>query len=206
MENLIKAIEAEISARYVMEYDPKDHAPALRLVGREHAYKGTLEQQKKKYAQALRSQKTRALARAFAKIEEAQRTPREFIKPVIVSVIWTKNRTWGYTARGVDNYGNRSDVASGCGYCKRSTAMAGVLNENARIMRRLYETEDARLAGAEANKGRREGLGYGSGHGVLPSFKGGCGVGTLVDLLKKIGLSVVDEGDILVIQEAPNAF
>jgi hypothetical protein len=89
-----------------------------------------------------------------------------------------------------------SDVASGCGYDKQSTATAGVLNQHQTILKRLYAARDAEMTGEN-----RAVLGYGSGYGLPPYFEGGVGVSCHVKILEKIGFSAPYSNDVLMVTE-----
>lgn len=106
----------------------------------------------------------------------------------LLVIRWTRNATWGWSPHAElyvcgETFTGR---ASGCGYDKASAAMAKALNSCPAIMRALYAKEEERPEGVT----RREWLGYGSGYGVLPAFKGGEGVRTLCDVLSACGFSV----------------
>ena len=211
MENIIKALNVEAAERIKSRMDAyyKDAAHAVRwIAGRRTPYSGDARQQLIKYNNAITRDAFKArdaqlrkitVARAFA---DAQ-GPENYGKlpnPVIISIKRTPSRTWGYTAHAVDNYGHRGETASGCGYCKTSTALASCLNMHPLIMLRLYTAAERVLsAPGAAQASYRKEIGYGSGHSPLPYFEGGVGVSSLVGILEKIGFSVVRGDDVIVI-------
>lgn len=210
MENLKNAITAEIEKRYAITAADftkqttdgrEEHEPrAYRLIGRgwnAKPYIGTPEQIEKKIRAAVGKTKAAQMSKEMAKISAAEAAPDTLNNTIIIKVDWTRSRTWGYTAKASDNFGHVSDVASGCGYDKASTATAGVLNQILPILKRLYLAKDK-----EAAKANHEALGYGSGYGVLPYFEGGVGVSCHVDILKRLGYSVTwGNIDVIVISE-----
>jgi hypothetical protein len=76
----------------------------------------------------------------------------------VIEVTWTRSATWGATA-SVRSWEGRCSLASGCGYCKGSTALADAL----RYLGRNAE-ERLRIAGT-----------------------GGCGYSTVTDALASCG-------------------
>jgi hypothetical protein len=112
------------------------------------------------------------------KIELVQKSKYE--KQLVITVTYSKNRTWGYCPKAEDNFGNESPRITGCGYCKLSTATADVLNKNLFILKKLYEKKDKNI-----KKRNHDILGYGSGYGLLPSFEGGVGINSHLFILEK---------------------
>lgn len=203
MENLIKELKdtsaatlAERIARY--DADPTGNDGRL-IMGRAKPYAGTPEQQRAKVVKKLQREVEVELSRKLAKVEDAKRDGSEGLpNPVIIRIDWTRNRTWGATAKASDNYGHVSDVASGCGYDKASTALAGVLNQIPQIMYRLYREADKAI---KTGTKYRQAIGYGSGYSVLPYFEGGVGVSSHVQILERLGYKVAWSGDVVVITE-----
>lgn len=212
MENLKKAIVAEISARYTYKPPCKEDKAAgldknLYLCGRaaDRPYKGTKLQQKEKMAYYLAKGRAVAIARELAKIAAAEAAPDTLNNTIIIKIDWTRSRTWGATAKAADNFGNVSDVASGCGYDKASTALAGVLNQHLSILKRMYAAKDKAIAAGRKPgepHGNTDVLGYGAGYGVLPYFEGGVGISSHVEVLKRLGYVVTWGNDVVVIAEA----
>lgn len=101
------------------------------------------------------------------------------IDKITLTVIFTKNRTWGVTVKAeaqVDYKDNTREhftgsVASGCGYDKHSQATANVLNMIPELKKVLYTAKNKK-----ATESNHKLLGYGSGYGILPHFEGGVGI------------------------------
>jgi len=111
-----------------------------------------------------------------------------------INVEWKDSRTWGsnpqaslqvnYTDNTCDLF--VSDVVSGSGYCKLSTALADVLNQCMPLIKTM-----AAIKNDNIDTKNHELLGYGSGYGLIPSFEGGVGESSLRGLLEKLGYKIV---------------
>ncbi len=113
------------------------------------------------------------------------------IELITINVDWVKNKTWGYNPHATI-YTNNGDTtegkASGCGYDKESTAIAGALNKNNDILKLLYIAKNKKMTLKNTNN--HDLLGYGSGYGVLPYFEGGVGVSSLLNIFRKLGYNI----------------
>lgn len=123
-----------------------------------------------------------------------------------VTVKWTRSRTWGYNPRAEiiasgEQFHTTTGRASGCGYDKRSAAIAEALNESAAVLRLLYTTTEKALKKGykppESGALFGDVLGYGAGYSVLPYFEGGCGFTTIKNIFSACGfvLSCEYNGD-----------
>lgn len=111
-----------------------------------------------------------------------------------ITVEWKKNRTWGAnpTAEAwaqfknkeghIDSTHTSSGSIGGCGYDKKSTAVANALNQINAILKPLYKAKNK-----DIEKPNRELLGYGSGYGILPHLEGGVGVECYPRIFEKVG-------------------
>lgn len=110
------------------------------------------------------------------------------IEELTINVEWKKSSTWGSnpTAEAYVNGVGRVSSGSigGCGYDKQSTAVANVLNQVPQFKKLLFEYKNKPKNFKLSN---HEIFGYGSGYGVLPSFKGGVGVNCYNQIFNKIG-------------------
>ena len=158
---------------------------------REHATAHTWEQLQRGEISAQTAAE-RALKRALKAIdkdtaEKAAKLARvaqaDTLGMCDIWVEWKRNACWGnnptatataYNERG-NVTGETSGRASGCGYDKRSAAVADALNDSDSALKVLYTAEESALREGRTN--RREAIGYGLGYGVLPYFEGGVGVG-----------------------------
>ena len=124
--------------------------------------------------------------------------------PLVITINFYRSSTWGYCPKGFDNYGNKTDSITGCGYDKESAASAQLLNQNLSILKRLCEKKNESAA-----LSNRDLLGYGSGSGILPRFEGGVGIDCHVRILENVGYTVTKSGNnsttVLIISEAVNA-
>lgn len=91
-------------------------------------------------------------------------------------------------------------AAYGGNYDKESAAVADALNQDAGIMRILYELKEAGLAAGKSDRSttaytgvdNREVLGYGAGYWVLPDFEGGVGVQSFWNILALAGYHLTE--------------
>ena len=131
------------------------------------------------------------------KLESAAAVPD--IETVSIRVEWKRSRTWGYnpTATLIINQANRyTGSASGCGYDKRTAAIAGALDQSAVIRKMLYACKEKALqAGYDPETGKTYGpesnrfcIAYGAGYGTLPYFEGGVGMNSFVSVFAACGM------------------
>jgi len=118
----------------------------------------------------------------IAQIEEIANT-KDFSGEFVITVEWTKSKTWGSNPRAYTNAGFESSSIGGCGYDKLSTATAQALNSNLSILKLLYEKKNDNIMTDNHTL-----LGYGSGYGIRPSFEGGVGDNCHVSICDIIGL------------------
>jgi hypothetical protein len=120
---------------------------------------------------------------------------------------WNRSSTWGYnpsvtvyattrTGKTIKTYG----YASGCGYDKKSTAIAEALNQIPGLLKDLYAAkENAINAGTtptnEINESNEKYIAYGAGYGALPYFEGGCGTNSTLTCIEKCGFKVISNHD-----------
>ena len=137
------------------------------------------EAKKKMRARILRNY-TRYRTSQLQKIEAAENAPD--LEDLSVVVEWTKNRTWGMnpTATATVNHNRGEDTtgrASGCGYDKRSAAIASALNDQPSVMRILY-------AHAEQGKAFPNSVHVFAG---VPYFEGGYGASCFRNVFEACG-------------------
>lgn len=127
------------------------------------------------------------------KLVEVANAPR--LDWVSISVDWVRSATWGHNPHAhatADNM-TTTGTASGCGYDKRSAAIAQALNANPGILRILCETAEKALTDGHTlpTMGGKWGgvLGYGSGYDILPAFEGGVGVFCFGHIFEACGFS-----------------
>jgi hypothetical protein len=135
------------------------------------------------------------MAKANAEFESAANQPDA--KRIEVEVFWAKNRTWGMnpTAKCWVQYADGTwkeaepEHASGWGYDKKSTVVAGVLNQMAIGM--LYRRR-------RRAKSAPYGVRYCNSRDYLPYFEGGVGMSCYYDIAKFLG------GKMEQVADAPN--
>ncbi len=124
------------------------------------------EAAKKKMLARFDRENEKQRAKQLEKVARAEAAPNTARFDIYVN--WAKSRTWGYnpTATINGNHGSTEGHASGCGYDKRSAAIASAANKNPEIMRILYK---------HAENGGTFPYSVNMWAG-LPYFDGGCGV------------------------------
>ena len=110
---------------------------------------------------------------------------------ITINIDWKKSRTWGANPFAEVWSGGEYTTgrASGCGYDKRSAAVAQAFNQNRSILKIIYILFEK---GLRKNKGGtlRELVGYGSGYSARPLFDGGVGYGCYQSIFNKAGAKV----------------
>lgn len=143
-------------------------------------------------------------ARKLAKLASAEAAPD--VESIAIHVEWKRSRTWGYNphASVIVNHTNRyTGSASGCGYDKRTAAIAEALNQSAVMQRMLYQAKEKALANgydpesakAHGSETNRYCIAYGAGYGVLPYFEGGVGMGSFCSVFEACGLKVTERNE-----------
>lgn len=117
---------------------------------------------------------------------------------VKIQIEWKKSRMWGNNPsaeawciymdkNGISNsHYVTSGSIGGCGYDKKSTAVAKCLNQFNEVLKPLYITKNTALM-VDPEPENRDLLGYGSGYGILPYIEGGVGVSCYNKIFEAIG-------------------
>ena len=127
----------------------------------------TSERIKRKYRKMLQSE-----LELLKQIEEAE-IPNE----ITIHIDWIKNTYWGNNPHAAitDDKRRYFGSASGCGYDKRSAAIAEALNQSCSILKILCNKKEHELQiGKTGTNGKL--IGYGSGYSAIPNFEGGVGI------------------------------
>ena len=127
----------------------------------------TSERIKRKYRKMLQSE-----LELLKQIEEAE-IPNE----ITIHIDWIKNMYWGSNPHATitDDKRRYFGTASGCGYDKRSAAIAEALNQSCSILKILCNKKEHELQiGKTGMNGKL--IGYGSGYSAIPNFEGGVGI------------------------------
>lgn len=144
-----------------------------------------------------------AVQRAWREIEKEHRANLEKlasaeavpdIEKVSIRVSWKRSSMYGYNPHAVAVINQESRYegrAGGCGYDKRSAAIADALNQSAVILRMLYQAKEKALQEGRKNN-NRECIAYGSGYGVLPYLECGVGMSSIEAIFNACGLKLKD--------------
>lgn len=155
------------------------------------------EAEKKIYASYERKKKK--VIQKVRALFEAVESSEDFTEGKI-EVEWTKSKTWGLNPRVVFlssvNHGVYTDSASGCGYDKLSSAIAGALNQCLPLKKAFFsylenclkDLTDEEIAGLSKEYGYRKFFPYGTGYSATVFFAGGVGVSCYDEIFKLVGL------------------
>ena len=210
MKNLIKAIETEQKNRlneFIVSINKIDDLKSLNV----WLYNDLLPKGKSmSYFNSLQDAITYLIARKQKAIYKAIEREVNKVTTVLnagtlieckISMEWKRSRMWGNNPTAecwysyTDKDGNRcsnyvkSGSIGGCGYDKRSTAVAECLTQINEVLKPLYSKKDKAIKTPtdNQNKVNQEIFGYGSGYGILPSIEGGVGVSCYPKIFESIG-------------------
>ena len=138
----------------------------------------TTERIERKYQKILDTQ-----LKQLAEIENAE-SPEE----IVIRVDWIKSKTWGYNphAEITDGKNKYFSNASGCGYDKRTAAIAQAANQSNRILHILAEKKEFELKNGETGSNHNL-IGYGSGYNAIPNLEGGVGISSFRNIFERCG-------------------
>jgi hypothetical protein len=189
-DNIRKAVIKEIEDQYQNRINQLETEEGLNMVLLQER-KQYKKDAKVKLTRLIRQRKDKELIKRLGEISAIEASG-ELPNDLIVTIEWKPSRMWRSNPRSHTNYGFDGSSIGGCGYDKRSTALAEALNATSQIMKALYTAKDKALATAtETNQNdiNRKYLGYGSGYGVIPHFEGGVGVESHLSILRTIGFN-----------------
>lgn len=175
LKRLQEKIKTEEGLNYVVRWNLK----------RKENYKGTFGEQQKKTLKAIKRKIEKELNKEINYIKSIEEAGS--FKDLVVTIEWNKSQMWGSNPKPYTDKGFIGSSVRGCGFCKRSTALANALNSYKPLLRELYKKEEERLKKAP-NTDRRDYIHYGSGHYYKPYFEGGVGVESLRGVIEAIGL------------------
>lgn len=172
-------------------------------------YTKSLYKQYKKYNAVSESEKVKVLKlliKDFYKTEHLKKLETlenvELLKGFKIRSIniiteWKDSKTWGknpsvkvaiyYTRKNLSTGVECCEgFASGCGYCKESSAIAQAFNSSQLLKALLIKAKEKALKQGEA-------LPYGSGYGAIPYYSQGVGVNCLMGLLEYLGAKTSEQ-------------
>jgi hypothetical protein len=111
------------------------------------------------------------------------------IEEITISVEWKRSATWGANpnaearvkTKTPDNSGSRwhvykSGSIGGCGYDKKSTAVAKAINQSPAFLAALCRAKEMQPEAKNADV-----FSYGAGYGIIPKLEGGVGNSESID-------------------------
>lgn len=127
-------------------------------------------------------------------LEAIENTPMPEAITIIVN--WKKSKTWGYNpiAEITDEKNRYFGNASGCGYDKKSAAVAEALNQSMSCLKILCNKKELELKKGKTGT-NHELIGYGSGYYAIPKFEGGVGMNCFIKILQESGYKYTYAGN-----------
>lgn len=117
-----------------------------------------------------------------------------------IVVEWKRNATWGMNPTATlqqwaGTWSETTGHASGCGYDKKSAAVAEALNKSNSILKELFNYKEKQLKKGKSDKSKmscngidnRNIIAYGAGYSILPYFEGGVGMNCFVNIFRILG-------------------
>lgn len=160
----------------------------------------TLAQYKKILIELLKAEEEKRARAALAKVEKAEKA-EGFPQSLKIAISWNASRTWGHCPRaelwagayGGYHCGRR---VGGCGYDKRSTAAAEVLEEceavKALALYNLNRKDNETIKKALNGGDLRAVFGYGLHFsGACVRFGAGCGMSSVLEELQALGYKTI---------------
>ena len=123
------------------------------------------------------------------------------LETISICVEWKKSRVWGYNptatasitwinAEGGRNHATYYGHASGCGYDKRSAAVADALNQADAVRGMLCAYANKHYTKDICTGGRA--ICYGCGYSSIPYFEGGVGVSCFREAFELCGFTWIE--------------
>ena len=94
-------------------------------------YKGNIKEKLIKHLTNETQKKTEKELRTIREINESE----EFNSELVITIEWKKSYMWRTNPRAYTNYGFTSESIGGCGYDKKSTALAQALNSHKPLLK-----------------------------------------------------------------------
>ena len=169
--------------RYINEY----------LTKREQNKITTESETKKAIIQKMKENTKKDIETFNAKADAIAQAERPTM--IFINITWNKSQVWGYNPSvNVTTYGKNANYflsrtqgrASGCGYDKRSSAVAEAFNDSENILKIIYSLWEEALRKGE---NVRDFVGYGSGY-FKPYFEGGVGYSCFKNIFDNAGAKV----------------
>lgn len=112
----------------------------------------------------------------------------EIPEEITVHVDWVKNTYWGNNphAEVTDSKRRYFGAASGCGYDKRTAAIAEATNQSYSILKILCDKKEMELQAGKSGE-NSELIGYGSGYSAIPKFESGVGISSFRNIFENCG-------------------
>lgn len=119
-------------------------------------------------------------------LEQIAKTERP--EEITIYVNWIKNPYWGNNphAEVTDDKRRYFGSASGCGYDKRTAAIAEAANQSLQILKILCTKKEIELQRGKTGE-NKDIIGYGSGYSAIPKLEGGIGISSFRNIFENCG-------------------
>lgn len=177
-KNMLEAIEAREEVLRRESTPTRWEQYQKKMITYHELVEYTSERIKRKYRKIIQSE-----LELLKQIENTE-VPEE----ITIHVDWVKNTYWGNNphAEVTDSKRRYFGAASGCGYDKRTAAIAEAVNQSYEILKILCNKKEAELQAGKTGENSVL-IGYGSGYSAIPEFEGGVGIESFRRIFENCG-------------------
>lgn len=177
-KNMLEAIEAREGVLKRESTQTRWDQYQEKRITRPELVEYTSERIKKKYRKKVQSELENLEQIAHTKIPET----------ISILVEWKKSSVWGYNPHATVKIGNATfkGFASGCGYDKRTAAIAEAANQSLQILKILCDKKELELQKGNTDTNHNT-IGYGSGYCAIPKLESGVGISSFRKIFENCG-------------------
>lgn len=177
-KNMLEAIEEMESVLQKESTRTRWEQYQKKWITRRELVEYTSKRIKRKYEKILRSD--------LELLEQIAKTERP--EEITIYINWIKNPYWGNNphAEVTDDKRKYFGSASGCGYDKRTAAIAEGANQSLQILKILCNKKELELQKGKTGK-NSDLIGYGSGYSAIPKLEGGVGISSFRNIFENCG-------------------
>lgn len=176
--NMLKAIEEREEVLRRESTTTRWNQYQQKMIAYSELVKYTSERIKRRYKKMVQSE-----LELLKQIEGAE-NPKE----ITIYVDWVKNTYWGNNphAKITDSKNKYFGSASGCGYDKRTAAIAQAVNQSYSILKILCNKKEMELQTGKTGTNHSL-IGYGSGYSAIPKLECGVGISSFRNIFENCG-------------------
>lgn len=137
-------------------------------------------------SQRIRRKYEKILQTNFELLEQIAQVKTPY--KITIYANWVKNPYWGNNphAEVRDDRRKYFGSASGCGYDKRTAAIAEAANQSLQILKILCDKKESELQNGKTGTNHNI-IEYGSGYSAIPKLEGGVGVSSFRNIFENCG-------------------